>query len=62
MSDWTSEYMTLIDDCEAREERLTDWERGFLDDVKMQLAEGRALTLKQSEKLDEVWERVTAKG
>jgi len=23
------EYLTLLDDCEKREERLTDWERDF---------------------------------
>lgn len=27
MSDWTSEYLTLLEDCEKREERLSDWER-----------------------------------
>ena len=62
MSDWTTEYMTLIDDCEAREERLTDWERRFLDDIKAHIAVGNHPSPKQTEKLDEVWERVTAKG
>ena len=62
MSDWTSEYLTLIEDCEAREERLSDWERGFIDNIKRQLAGGQGLSRNQTEKLDEVWERVTARG
>lgn len=30
MTSWADEYLTMLDDCEKREERLTDWERGFL--------------------------------
>lgn len=52
----------LIEDCENRESRLTDWERGFIDSIRQQIAAGRRLTNKQRERLDEVWERVTAKG
>lgn len=62
MSDWTSEYQQLIDDCEKREDRLTDWDRSFVDSIKHQLARGRALSVKQTEKLDEIWERATARG
>lgn len=60
--DWTTEPLQLIEDCEARESRLTDWERGFIDSIKRQIAEGTRLTKKQAEALDEVWERATAKG
>lgn len=59
---WADEYITLLDDCEAREERLTDWERGFVDSLRRQLEEGRRPTTKQIETLDSVWERATAKG
>jgi len=62
MSDWTSEYVQLIDDCEARESRLTDWDRGFLDSVRQRLVLGCSLSPKQIEKLDEIWERATARG
>ena len=27
MADWTTEYLTLLDDCEQREDRLSDCER-----------------------------------
>ena len=62
MSDWTSEYITLIEDCEARESRLSDWEATFLDSIKAQLSTGRALSKKQTEMLDAIWERATARG
>lgn len=56
------DHEQLIEDCEARESRLTDWERGFVDSVKQQLAGGRALSEKQATCLGEIWERATAKG
>lgn len=60
--DWTTEYRQLIDDCEARESRLSDWDRGFLDSIGTQLDKRVPLSPKQSEKLDEIWERATAQG
>ena len=62
MSHWSDEYTQLIEDCERREGRLSDWERGFLDSLSRQIAEGRMPTRNQIEKLDEVWDRVTARG
>lgn len=62
MSDWTSEYLILINDCEQRESRMTDWERTFIDSMKQQLERGRHPSQKQIESLDRVWERVTKNG
>ncbi len=31
MNDCNAEHQQLVDDCEAREQRLSDWERGFVD-------------------------------
>lgn len=56
------EHLQLIEDCEARESRLSDWDRQFLDSVKRQLEGGGSLTEKQSDKLGEIWERATARG
>jgi hypothetical protein len=56
------EHLQLIEDCEDREDRLTDWERTFIDSVKRALEGGGALSEKQAEKLESIWERVTAKG
>jgi hypothetical protein len=62
MGDWADEYLQLIDDCEARESRLSDWERNFIDSLRGQIERGRTLSPKQIETLDNVWERATAKG
>ncbi len=53
------EHATMVADCEARESKLSDWERSFIDSIARQLAAGRALTDKQAERLDEIWDKVT---
>lgn len=53
------EALTLVEDCENRESKLTDWERTFIDSIKRQLEVGNSLTIAQDEKLNEIWERVT---
>jgi hypothetical protein len=62
VSDWADEYRRMLEDCEKRESRLTDWERGFVDSLGQQLAAGHRPTPKQIETLDTIWERATAKG
>ncbi|MGK2884397.1 MAG: hypothetical protein ACSLE8_06410 [Rhodococcus sp. (in: high G+C Gram-positive bacteria)] len=52
----------MLDDCENRSERLSDWELGFIDSLKAQRYEGKSLTQSQYDKLEEVWRRATAKG
>lgn len=58
----TTEQMTLIEDCEARESRLSEWERTFIDSVKNVLASGGSLSKKQDERLNEIWDAATARG
>jgi hypothetical protein len=62
MSTWADEYLTLLDDCEKRSEKLTAWECGFVDSLQRQLADGRRPSAKQVETLDRIWERATARG
>lgn len=62
MAGWADEYLQLIEDCESRESRLSDWERSFVDSIRSQLEAGRQLSAKQIEALDSTWERATAKG
>lgn len=62
MADWTDEYTTMLDDCEARESRLSDWERGFVDSLRKQLEGGRRPSQKQIDTLDSIWEKATARG
>ena len=52
----------MLDDCEKREERLTDWERGFVDSLRRQIEQGRRPSAKQIETLDSTWERATKRG
>lgn len=49
----------LIEDIEARESKLSDWERQFVDDLSKVLERGGSLTPGQQTKLEEIWERVT---
>ena len=56
------ENLVLIQDCENREERLDDWERGFLDSIRRQLENNRRLTDAQETRLNAIWEKVTEKS
>lgn len=62
MTTWADEYVSLLDDCESRSERLTDWEAQFVDSLRRQLEDGRRPSPKQIEILDRCWERATARG
>ena len=59
---WKDEYQVMVDDCENRESRLTDWERGFISSLGERLASNGGLTTKQIDVLNNIWERVTAHG
>jgi hypothetical protein len=61
MAHWSDEYLQLIEDCENRSEKLSDWELGFIDSLGRQIEEGRMPTGLQIEKLDEIWNRVTSR-
>lgn len=61
-ANWADEYITLVEDCEKREERLTDWERTFVDSIRSQLEKGRRPTQKQIDVLDNIWEKATKRG
>lgn len=54
-----TEHEQLVKDCEEREERLTDWERNFIDSLSYRLAQDKGLTPPQIEILESIWERVT---
>ena len=53
------EHQQMVKDCIDREAKLTDWERSFIDSIERQLAQDRALSQKQADTLDYIWERVT---
>ena len=58
----SDDHPLMVIDCEKRESRMNDWEIGFIKSIQEQIGSGRALTSKQSEILDEIWEKVTADG
>ena len=62
MTTWTDEYYTMIEDCEKRESRMTEWEQSFIASVSEQLTTRGSLSPKQIELIDRIWERVTRHG
>lgn len=54
------DHQAMVHDCELREPQLNDWEAGFIDSISRQLSQNSWLSPKQVERLDEIWERVTA--
>lgn len=62
MATWADEYLTMVEDCEKRESRLTPWEMRFIDSIRNSLERDKLLSVKQTETLDRIWERVTASG
>ena len=56
------EHLQMVADCEARESRLSDWERGFIDNIGDQLGRNARLTERQASTLEQIWEKVTADG
>ena len=59
MGDWRDEYVTLIDDCEKRERKLSAWDVDFLVSIRARLDDKKPLTVRQIECLEGIWERAT---
>lgn len=55
-------YLQMVEECEEREERLTDWERTFIASMRDKLDAGITLYDTQVEKLEQIWNKVIAKG
>lgn len=53
------DQLVLIKDCFKRLSKLSAWEDDFINNAQERLASGRPLTDRQSELLDEIWEKVT---
>lgn len=49
----------MIEDCEARDSKLSEWEQQFIDSIGRQLARTGWLSQKQRERLEQIWERIT---
>lgn len=62
MGDWRDEYRQQIADCRKRDNMLSAWDADFLDSIEARLDSNRELSIKQTNKLDEIWEKATSKG
>lgn len=49
----------LISDCEARADKLSEWEANFIQSVREQFDKRGSLTDRQYAKLSDIWEKVT---
>jgi hypothetical protein len=56
---WQEEYLDMIEDCEKRQSKLSEWEEGFIQSLREWIEAGKVPTPKQTEKLDNIWDRVT---
>jgi len=54
-----SDIAQMIEDCEARDSKLSEWEQQFIDSISRQLAKNGSLSQKQRERLEIIWEKVT---
>ena len=57
-----TEHMTMIEDCEIRESKLSSWEVGFIANVRDRLEARKSLSTTQIEILNDIWEKVTEDG
>ena len=57
-----AEALQLVEDCETRESRLSDWEREFIESLRERLDRDRGLSDRQVEVLEKIWANVTEKG
>lgn len=60
VSNWTEEHAAMLEDCEKRESRMSDWEQKFIDSLGHQITHDRPVSQKQIEVLDRIWEKVTS--
>ncbi|MCK4793826.1 MAG: hypothetical protein KAV87_59405 [Desulfobacteraceae bacterium] len=56
------EAKQMVQDCEEREGRMSDWERGFISDMQGRIAANYWFTDKQKETIFKIWEKVTENG
>jgi len=54
-----NEIIAMIEDCEARESKLTDWELSFIASISIYPEKGWKLTDLQQERLTKIWQRIT---
>ena len=56
----STEHEDMVNDCLSRDSKLTEWEQDFIRSIHERIESGRELSEKQADRLDVIWERVTA--
>lgn len=57
---WQSEYMSMLEDCELRASKLSEWELAFVRSLRAKFDRaGFMPSPLQVDKLESIWERVT---
>lgn len=56
------EHQQMVEDCEHRQNRLSEWECEFIESISARLGNGKSLTDNQAEQLEMIWERATKNG
>ena len=59
---WQEEYIQMIDDCEDRESKLSEWDINFLESIRNRVEEGISPTGRQIRVLENIWEKSTKDG
>ena len=49
----------MIDDCLKRNKKLSEWEQSFVGNIYKSYHEGKPLSDKQYNALNEIWDRIT---
>lgn len=51
----------MVEDCENRESKMSDWERGFIQSMRENIDRGGVhnLSPNQIKVIEEIWEKVT---
>ena len=60
MAESNEDLQQLVDDCVARERKLSSWDHDFLDSIQKRLDLNQPLTEKQVAALNAIWDRATA--
>lgn len=56
---FAEEVNQMIEDCEKRQEKMSEWEQNFIDSVSNQLGKGKDISPKQYAVLERIWEKIT---
>jgi len=57
----SEEIEQMVEDCEKRESKMSEWECGFIQSMRetIDAGNGRNLSPKQIEIIERIWEKVT---